>query len=141
MGRPYFDFFLRIFGLPLLLLMGIGPLVAWRRASGRALLRTLRWPIAVSIVAGIGLLAVGDGSSSPGLIAYVFCVFALTAIVVELDPRHAGDRSLFELIARNRRRYGGYIVHTGDRAVRDRRRRLERLLRPRGSASSRSGSR
>src|SRR5215831_8002244 len=31
-GRPYYDFFLRIFGLPLLLLMGIGPLVAWRRA-------------------------------------------------------------------------------------------------------------
>ena len=36
MGRPYYDFFLRIFGLPLLLLMGIGPLVAWRRTSGRA---------------------------------------------------------------------------------------------------------
>src|SRR5207248_4545765 len=32
-GRPYYDFFLRVFGLPLLLLMGIGPLVAWRRAS------------------------------------------------------------------------------------------------------------
>src|ERR671935_171775 len=36
-ARPYYDFFLRIFGLPLLLLMGIGPLVAWRRASLRAL--------------------------------------------------------------------------------------------------------
>ncbi|HSO00893.1 MAG TPA: cytochrome c biogenesis protein CcsA, partial [Gaiellaceae bacterium] len=36
-GRPYFDFFLRIFGLPLLLLMGIGPLIAWRRASLRGL--------------------------------------------------------------------------------------------------------
>ena len=36
-GRPYFDFFLRIFGLPLLLLMGIGPLIAWRRTSGKAL--------------------------------------------------------------------------------------------------------
>ena len=34
-GRPYFNFFLRIFGLPLLLLMGIGPLIAWRRASLR----------------------------------------------------------------------------------------------------------
>ena len=31
-GRPYFDFFLRVFGIPLLLLMGIGPLIAWRRA-------------------------------------------------------------------------------------------------------------
>src|SRR3954468_12354529 len=36
-GKPYHDFFLRPFGLPLLLLMGIGPLVAWRRASVRSL--------------------------------------------------------------------------------------------------------
>ena len=40
-GRPYYDFFLRIFGLPLLLLMGIGPLVAWRRASLRGLARVI----------------------------------------------------------------------------------------------------
>src|SRR5579872_45813 len=112
MGRPYFDFFLRIFGLPLLLLMGIGPLVAWRRSSGRALLRTLRWPIAVSIVAGLALYAIGDGSSSPGLIAYTFCAFALTAILVELIRGTRATGSLFELVARNRRRYGGYVVHT-----------------------------
>jgi cytochrome c-type biogenesis protein CcmF len=111
MGRPYFDFFLRIFGLPLLLLMGIGPLVAWRRASGRALLRTLRWPLGASILTGIALIAIGDGSSSPGLIAYSFSVFALTSIVVELVRGTRATGSLFELIGRNRRRYGGYIVH------------------------------
>ena len=44
-GRPYYDFFLRVFGLPLLLLMGIGPLVAWRRASLRSLLRSFVWPL------------------------------------------------------------------------------------------------
>src|SRR5207253_207852 len=43
-GRPYYDFFLRSLGLPLLLLMGIGPLVAWRRASLRAMGRTFAWP-------------------------------------------------------------------------------------------------
>ena len=43
-GQPYFDFFLRVFGLPLLLLMGIGPLVAWRRSSLRALGASLVWP-------------------------------------------------------------------------------------------------
>ena len=37
LGRSYYDFFLRVFGLPLLLLMGIGPLIAWRRASLRSL--------------------------------------------------------------------------------------------------------
>ena len=43
-GRPYYDFFLRIFGLPLLLLMGIGPLIAWRRAhrGGRGLVTARR---------------------------------------------------------------------------------------------------
>src|SRR5919199_404677 len=43
---PYYNFFLRVFGLPLLALMGLGPLVAWRRASLRSLARTLAVPIA-----------------------------------------------------------------------------------------------
>ena len=43
-GPGYYNFFLRVFGLPLLLLMGIGPLVAWRRASLRSLGITFAWP-------------------------------------------------------------------------------------------------
>src|SRR6478752_4515856 len=66
-GRPYFDFFLRVFGIPLLLLMGVGPLIAWRRASWSGLLRTLRWPIAVALITGTVLLFLGAGSSKPGL--------------------------------------------------------------------------
>jgi len=110
-GRPYYDFFLRIFGLPLLLLMGIGPLIAWRRSSVRALLKTLRWPIAAAVVAGGSLIAAGAGSSRPGLIAYTFSAFVLATIVVELVRGTRVTGSLFQLIARNRRRYGGYIVH------------------------------
>ena len=45
-SSPYYNFFLVLFGLPLLLLIGIGPMIAWRRASPRSLLRTFRWPIA-----------------------------------------------------------------------------------------------
>ena len=48
LGRSYYDFFLRAFGLPLLLLMGIGPLIAWRRASFASLATTFRWPTAVA---------------------------------------------------------------------------------------------
>jgi cytochrome c-type biogenesis protein CcmF len=110
-GRPYFDFFLRAFGLPLLLLMGIGPLIAWRRTSVRALLRTLRWPITVATVTGIVLVGLGAGSSRPGLIAYTFSAFVLATIVLELVRGTRVTGSLFELVARNRRRYGGYIVH------------------------------
>src|SRR4029079_9604927 len=64
-GRPYDDFFLRTFGLPLLLLMGIGPLVAWRKTSLRGLMRTLSWPMAAAGVAGILLLAIGARSLRP----------------------------------------------------------------------------
>jgi cytochrome c-type biogenesis protein CcmF len=110
-GRPYYDFFLRIFGLPLLLLMGIGPLVAWRRASTRSLLKTLRWPIGTALVTGAVLIAVGAGSSHPGLIAYTFASFVLATIIVELVRGTRATGSLMQLVGRNRRRYGGYVVH------------------------------
>src|SRR5215470_16938034 len=66
-GRPYYDFFLRTFGLPLLLLMGIGPLIAWRRASLRSHGKTFIWPAAISVAVGVALVALGAGSSAPGL--------------------------------------------------------------------------
>jgi cytochrome c-type biogenesis protein CcmF len=110
-GRPYYDFFLRIFGLPLLFLMGIGPLIAWRRASVRALVKSLRWPIAAAVVTGAALVAAGAGSSRPGLIAYTFSAFVMATIVVEFVRGTRATGSVFQLIARNRRRYGGYIVH------------------------------
>ena len=119
-GRPYYDFFLRIFGLPLLLLMGIGPLVAWRRASLRSLRRTFLWPLSSALGAGVAFVALGAGSSRWGLIACTFSVFVLASIVLEFvrgtRARHAlGQESwagaLVSLVARNRRRYGGYVVH------------------------------
>jgi cytochrome c-type biogenesis protein CcmF len=110
-GRPYYDFFLRTFGLPLLLLMGIGPLIAWRKSSLRGLTRMLAWPIAAAAVTGIVLVVVGAGSSRPGLIAYTFSAFVLTTIAVELVRGTRATGSLFTLVARNRRRYGGYVVH------------------------------
>src|SRR5262249_35480276 len=109
-GRPYYDFFLRAFGLPLLLLMGIGPLIAWRRTSVRSLLRTLRWPTAVAVATGVALVALGAGSSRPGLIAYTFSAFVLATIVAVARATPAPG-PLSRLTGRPRRRYGGYIVH------------------------------
>src|SRR6476619_4385126 len=110
-GRPYYDFFLRTFGLPLLLLMGIGPLIAWRKASVRSLMRTLAWPVGAAVATGVALVAVGAGSSSPGLIAYTFSAFVLSTIVLGLARGTRATGSLAKLISRNRRRYGGYVVH------------------------------
>jgi cytochrome c-type biogenesis protein CcmF len=119
-GAPYYNFFLRSFGLPLLLLMGIGPLVAWRRASLRAVGRTFLWPFGTALAAGALLLALGAGSSVPGLIAYTFAAFVLASITLEFARGTRARRALgapswsaafSSLIARNRRRYGGYVVH------------------------------
>jgi cytochrome c-type biogenesis protein CcmF len=119
-GRPYYDFFLRAFGLPLLLLMGIGPLVAWRRASLRALGRAFLWPSLAALAAGGLLIAAGAGSSLPGLVGYTFSVFVAASIVLEFVRgtrarkslgRESWPEAFFTLVARNRRRYGGYVVH------------------------------
>ena len=119
-GRPYYDFFLRAFGLPLLLLMGIGPLVAWRRASLRGLGKTFAWPAGIAVGAGVVLILLGAGSSTPGLIAYTFSAFVLATIGLEFArgtrarralSTESWPRAFSSLLARNRRRYGGYIVH------------------------------
>ena len=119
-GRGFFDFFFLVFGLPLLLLMGIGPLVAWRRASLRSLGTSFAWPAGAALVTGGLLVAAGAGSSIPGLVAYSFSAFALTSIGLEFLRGTRARRDLSggswpaafgALISRNRRRYGGYIVH------------------------------
>ena len=119
-GPSYYNFFVRVFGLPLLLLMGIGPLVAWRRASLRGLARVFAWPAGIALATGALLILLGAGSSIPGLIAYTFSAFVLASIALEFIRGTRARRSLVggswpgafsALIGRNRRRYGGYIVH------------------------------
>jgi cytochrome c-type biogenesis protein CcmF len=120
LGRSYYDFFLRAFGLPLLLLMGIGPLIAWRRASLKSLATTFRVPTLVALVTGVVLLFLGAGSSIPGLVAYTFASFVLATIVFEFVRGTRARKALgatswptafSSLVSRNRRRYGGYVVH------------------------------
>ena len=119
-GPPYYNFFLRAFGLPLLLLMGLGPLVAWRRASLRGLGKTFAWPAAVALLTGALLLLAGAGSAPIGLAGYTFSAFVLASIVLEFVLGTRARRALAgeswpgafaALVSRNRRRYGGYVVH------------------------------
>jgi cytochrome c-type biogenesis protein CcmF len=119
-GPPYFNFFALAFGLPLVLLMGIGPLVAWRRASLPALGRSIAWPAGVAVATGIVLLALGAGSNVAGLVGYTFAAFCLAAIALEFARGTRARKAIgpsswlgafTSLIGRNRRRYGGYLVH------------------------------
>jgi cytochrome c-type biogenesis protein CcmF len=119
-STPYYDFFLVIFGLPLLALTGIGPLIAWRRASPDSLIRTFRWPV-ISAASGALLLGLlGLGSSTAGLTALSLCIFVTVTVCLEFARGTAArralaggsvPRALVDLVSRNRRRYGGYVVH------------------------------
>ncbi|MGI9117490.1 MAG: cytochrome c-type biogenesis CcmF C-terminal domain-containing protein, partial [Gaiellales bacterium] len=121
-STPFYEFFVVAFGLPLLLLMGAGPLIAWRRASFRQLRMTFLWPVLGGVVVGIVMVAFGLDSSWPGVAAGSICAFVTVTIISEFvrgtaaRRRIAGEGTVtafLHLIDRNRRRYGGYIVHLG----------------------------
>src|SRR5205814_9294753 len=88
--------------------------------SLRALGMSLLWPFAIADGAGVVLLAFGAGSNAGGVIAYTFAIFVLAAIALEFirgtrARKALGDQTwpgaFSSLVGRNRRRYGGYIVH------------------------------
>jgi cytochrome c-type biogenesis protein CcmF len=105
----------------LLTLVGIGPVIAWRRASKRNLQKNFTIPIAVGVVTGIALFGLGARHELP-LVTWSISAFVLTVIVTEFwkgtraRARIEGEGHLlafFHLITRNRRRWGGYTVHIG----------------------------
>ena len=120
-GQPFFNAVNIPLGLFLLALTGIGPLIAWRRASVANLKRQFAVPVASGVAAGALLFALGmrDGYA---LVAYTLSAFVTGTIVQEFARGTRARRSMYgegaarafiRLIGRNRRRYGGYIVHAG----------------------------
>src|SRR5438874_676589 len=120
-GPPFFHQLNVPLALALLALTGIGPLIAWRRAS----LPNLRRQFAVPGTAGgltLLVLLVGGMRDFYALLAIALGGFVAATIVQEFARgtrarhRQYGEAYVFafvRLLARNRRRYGGYIVHTG----------------------------
>ncbi|HEX6535886.1 MAG TPA: heme lyase CcmF/NrfE family subunit [Gemmatimonadaceae bacterium] len=120
-GPPFFNQVNIPLGLGLLALTGIGPLIAWRRASTANLKRQFTGPVVALVVATALLLALGMRDLY-AVVAYALAAFVLTTIVQEFRKgvvaRHrmygeGWPMAFFHLVARNRRRYGGYIVHVG----------------------------
>ncbi|HYZ79634.1 MAG TPA: cytochrome c-type biogenesis CcmF C-terminal domain-containing protein, partial [Solirubrobacteraceae bacterium] len=120
-SSPFYDFFATVFGLPILFLAGVGPVIAWRRSSVRSALRPFLWPFAAAFAAAVLLFLRGYGTSVPGVVALSLCLFVAVTVVLEfvrgtrarraLTPGLGWPRAFAQLVARNRRRYGGYIVH------------------------------
>src|SRR5207245_2839013 len=82
------------FATTLLALAGVGPLIAWRRATPGSLWRTFRWPV-ISAAAGGALLALlGLGSSWPGLTAFSLCIFVTVTIGLEFARGASARRAI-----------------------------------------------
>lgn len=105
----------------LVLLMGIAPLMAWRKTSPKQLGRMMLMPFLGTLVVLIGCVALGIYSWG-ALLGLGISAFAATATIIEFTRgtrarmktnQEDAFTALSTLMARNRRRYGGYIIHIG----------------------------
>jgi cytochrome c-type biogenesis protein CcmF len=122
-GPPAFRPFIVPLALVLVALAGIGPIIAWRRVTAANLSRSFTFPLLVGVGVCLALVAIGGVDTRP----FALAMFALGAFVVAsvgqelwrgVAARRASNRelppvALVRLVRRNRRRYGGYIVHAG----------------------------
>ena len=119
-GRPFFD---RVNGpllLALIALMGVGPLLPWRRATPRILFAVTRVPVGAGLLTA-AVLAVFGIRDPVALLAFAVCGAATAGIVHEwvrgTRSRHGRGEAypvaFGRLLLANRPRYGGYIVHIG----------------------------
>ncbi|MCE7981765.1 MAG: heme lyase CcmF/NrfE family subunit [Caldilinea sp. CFX5] len=119
-GPPYYNQVNGPVLLMLMALMGIGPLLPWRRATWAQLLPRFRWPLVVFGVV-LGLLWFVLGAGWPAL-AFAVASFTGATVVQEFILGISARRTLtgeawwlatVRLVGRARGRYGGYLVHLG----------------------------
>jgi cytochrome c-type biogenesis protein CcmF len=120
-GAPYFDRLSVPLALLIVLLMGVGPLLAWGRVPAAEVRRRLL-PAGLAGLATVGLLGLAGLRGVAALLTFGVAVLAVTATVtrVALDVgrtrRALGSgpgRALVRTLARQRRAYGGLLVHLG----------------------------
>jgi cytochrome c-type biogenesis protein CcmF len=121
-GPAFFNLWMIPIGLTLLTLTGIGPLLSWRKSTGDTIRRQFMIPLAVGCSAALFFVfALGIHGWRP-LITLTVCCFVTATIIQEFVrgtmARRANTKerildALITLIARGRRRYGGYVIHFG----------------------------
>jgi cytochrome c-type biogenesis protein CcmF len=120
-GPPFFNRWMLPIGLVLLVLTGIGPLLAWRKSTLSNLRDQFLLPVVLGLVVGGAVVALGVRVWTSGL-CFAFSGF-VTGTISQEFWRGARVRqsatgtdvftALIGLVGRNKRRYGGYIVHVG----------------------------
>jgi cytochrome c-type biogenesis protein CcmF len=120
-GPPFFNKVNVPLGLLLLALTGIGPLIAWRKASTANLKRQFTWPVVAGLVV-LAVCLVTRMSNFYATVALSLAGFTAGTLFQEFARGTTARQRMYgeslplafgRLVARNRRRYGGYIVHLG----------------------------
>ncbi len=120
-AEPFYNKWMAPIGLILLLLTGIGPLVAWRKATVTNLKHQFLWPAIVAVTTVGAVLPLNIPFWASGL-CFGLCAFVTATVVQEfwqgakVRRKNTGTdllTALVGLVGRNKRRYGGYIVHVG----------------------------
>jgi len=118
-GPPYFKQVAGPLLGAVLLLMGIGPLMPWRRASPEHLRNNFLMPVAGTVI-GLAMLLILGVRDPFAVLGFGLCLFVLGTILQEFvrgalaRHRATGESytaALGNLVRRNNRRYGGYVVH------------------------------
>jgi cytochrome c-type biogenesis protein CcmF len=122
-GPPWFNRIVTPLALVLVLLSGIGPVLAWRRVTPGRLVRILAVPAGLTLLTLAALLTLTDAAESvTSLVMFSFVAFVLGVVGQEFVRGASARRvmtgeswpqALLRLLGRNRRRYGGYLVHAG----------------------------
>jgi cytochrome c-type biogenesis protein CcmF len=123
LAAPWFARYTTPLAIALVLFTGIGPLLAWRRVSWASAKRIFRVPLIAAAATLLALALLTDAAHRPWALGlFAFAAFALAGLAQEFWSGAAARRSLsggsmagalIALVSRNRRRYGGYIVHVG----------------------------
>jgi cytochrome c-type biogenesis protein CcmF len=123
LAAPWFDRYTTPLAILLVLFTGVGPLLAWRRVSWASARRVFVRPAIAAAAVGAVLLVATDAGRRPWAFAlFVFAAFALAGLAQEFWQAAAARRrlaggsmpaALLAAVSRNRRRYGGYVVHAG----------------------------
>ncbi|MCB0332327.1 MAG: heme lyase CcmF/NrfE family subunit [Bdellovibrionales bacterium] len=118
---PFFNTVNMPLFLTLIFFMGVGPLLAWRKASLDSLKHTFLWPFILGFVASISLLWSGIDSYL-AVISYGLCFFVALTLLGEFHrgikvqrrtKKQNYGRAAVELVRRHTTRYGAYLVHFG----------------------------
>lgn len=118
-GAPFFNTVAAPLGLAMFILMGICPLIAWRKASGKNLCNNFLMPLVLAVFVVAALSALGIRKPY-ALFGYGVAAFTISTIMREITrgtmvrQRLTGETyplAFVNLLVRNRRRHGGYIIH------------------------------